>query len=364
MDATGHNAQPGASHLQQECHEAAMAHSESAVAVLFLAPHRGRKGGVSAHCRVVQAALARSHQVALRVVYTGRPTPRGSAISAWIRDTASIAATGRVLHLNTSLRRRALARDVWLAAAAVRAAGLVWHVHGWDPDLADEITRSRSWGRSIRRRLRGGVAAAVSPQAVAQLRAWGVRAEQLGPAVDLTTLVRRPEAGRVLFMGRLVQAKGPLELLAAVARSVDAGRDLTLVMAGDGPERARIERAVRDAGLTHRVELRGWLGPHSVRQELSRAAVVVLPSEDEAMPLAALEAVAAGCPVVACPVGGLPALLPAHWLGPSTPDALAERIDAVMGAAVPAALVQRVRADHGAEAVGSRLVQLWQRAAR
>jgi glycosyltransferase involved in cell wall biosynthesis len=94
------------------------------------------------------------------------------------------------------------------------------------------------------------------------------------------------EPPHVLYVGRLSQEKGVLEL-------VEASTDLPLVVVGDGPLRGRVPDAV---GFVPPAELGGWY---------ERAAIVAAPSHREGYGVAAREAMAWGRPVVASAVGGL-----------------------------------------------------------
>jgi glycosyltransferase involved in cell wall biosynthesis len=110
---------------------------------------------------------------------------------------------------------------------------------------------------------------------------------------------------RLLHVGRLEDNKrvaALLPIIEALARRFPA---LTLRLAGDGPERPRLEREVRELGLAGRLIFRGALTAAEVRQELRQATLLLLPSSYESFGIVALEAMAAGVPVVA---SELPAL--------------------------------------------------------
>lgn len=109
-----------------------------------------------------------------------------------------------------------------------------------------------------------------------------------------------------LFVGRMVHQKNPSCLVRAMRRLPAEQRPL-LLMVGDGPLRQETEAMVIDAGLQNDVV---FLGERAQTIELMQAAdFLVLPSLHEGMPNVLLEAMSAGCPVIASDVGGNPELI-------------------------------------------------------
>jgi glycosyltransferase involved in cell wall biosynthesis len=109
----------------------------------------------------------------------------------------------------------------------------------------------------------------------------------------------------VLFLGRMEPAKGIFDLLEAIAAVRPAVPDVRLVCAGDG-DRVAVARYAERLGIAEAVKFTGWVGPSGKRALLESAAVFALPSYDASLPISLLEAMAAGVPVVACAVGGIP----------------------------------------------------------
>ena len=112
----------------------------------------------------------------------------------------------------------------------------------------------------------------------------------------------------ILFLGRLGERKGVPELLAALKSDHLAAKSWRAVLAGDG-EGARFRQEVLDMGLSHRAEILDWQDREAASRLLRSAAVLVLPSHHEALPMAILEALAHGVAVVATPVGEIPEFL-------------------------------------------------------
>lgn len=140
--------------------------------------------------------------------------------------------------------------------------------------------------------------------------AWHV-IENPAPA-DLYTLPRHPVAGRVLMPASVIPLKDPLTLVRAAAQARDRVPGLSVHLAGsltDTAYVAEVRAEIGRLGLDERVTLLGSLDTAALRRAYSQAAVVALPSRQEVAPMAVIEALAAGIPVVASTAGGLPYLV-------------------------------------------------------
>jgi glycosyltransferase involved in cell wall biosynthesis len=174
----------------------------------------------------------------------------------------------------------------WLPAGWVAArSGKPYVVQVWGTDI-EVARRAPALARGVLQGARLVIAA--SNELADSARALGAQEVRVIPSgVDLPAQVgEEADPPEVLYAGRLSPEKGVLEL-------VEAADGLNLVVAGDGPLRARVPGA------------QGFV-PHDELQQLyARAAVVVCPSRREGFGVACLEAMAHGRPVVATAVGGL-----------------------------------------------------------
>ena len=106
------------------------------------------------------------------------------------------------------------------------------------------------------------------------------------------------------YVGRMVPIKDLPTLVLAFARLLETIPDAYLLMTGDGPVRPAVERLIAERGLGDRIRLLGW------REDLASVYatidVCVIASRNEGTPVAVIEAMAAGRPVVATSVGGVP----------------------------------------------------------
>ncbi len=153
-------------------------------------------------------------------------------------------------------------------------------------------------------------------------------------AIEIPADYRRPDRGdppgplRLLYVGRLSAEKDPINLLQAARLLLARGAKLEVTLAGDGPERANVERAAGEWGLLPALCLLGHVS--DVARAMANADILVSPSQTECMPNAVLEAMLAGLPVVATAVGGVGEMMcdGVHGLlcPPRDPGALAEAI--------------------------------------
>ncbi len=138
---------------------------------------------------------------------------------------------------------------------------------------------------------------------------------------------------RLVMVGSLGHLyKAPDVLLDAVAECVRNAVGLRATIVGDGQHRGALEERARVLGIGDRVTFRGHLPfGEPVRRELDRADLFVLPSRQEGLPRAMLEAMARGLPAIGSTVGGIPELLGAEDLvPPDDPTALARKITKVV----------------------------------
>jgi glycosyltransferase involved in cell wall biosynthesis len=106
----------------------------------------------------------------------------------------------------------------------------------------------------------------------------------------------------LVFAGRL----GPQKDLGIALDALAAVVDVSLVVAGDGPEREALERRTAELGLAARVGFLGSVPRERVLRLFRAADASLLPSAWENFPHTVVEALAVGCPVIATAVGGVP----------------------------------------------------------
>ena len=126
------------------------------------------------------------------------------------------------------------------------------------------------------------------------------------------------EPGALLFVGRLVEKKGLGYLLEAMPTILKVWPEVTLRIAGFGPDEASLKTQVQNLGLQDKVQFLGAMRQEDLPALYQRASIFVAPfvraasGDQEGLPVALMEAVACGCPAIAGDVAGLADIFGLH----------------------------------------------------
>lgn len=222
----------------------------------------------------------------------------------------------------------------WLASF-VTGRPFVLTVHGSDIFVAPGIPGVAAVTRAMLRRCAHVIAVSRAlADATATLGIARGSIEVIPDGIDIERFTPGPAEREpiLLFVGSLIKRKGVHDLLEALALARSELVDARLVIAGDGPERAALERQTQDLNLGAQVT---FVGPQSQTQIADwqrRARVFVLPSLEEALGIVLLEALASGTPCVATRVGGIPDVVTPDvglLVPPADPRALADALIAL-----------------------------------
>lgn len=137
----------------------------------------------------------------------------------------------------------------------------------------------------------------------------------------------------LIQVGTLAQLyKAPDVLIEAIAVCVQNGLDIKLVLVGDGKYRTQLQQQAKNLAISDRVHFCGQLSSRdAVRDQLDQADLFVLPSHQEGLPKAMVEAMGRALPVIGSTVGGIPELLPPEdMVSPGDVTALANKIREVV----------------------------------
>jgi glycosyltransferase involved in cell wall biosynthesis len=281
--------------------------------ILMLGTAPEGRGGVAALVAVLrEAGLFEREQV--RYVSTHREggfLDKLHAAARGFRQAAAACLWDRpaIVHAHAASRASFARKSLLLWLARCAGCRTIFHLHGGGFRQFATVRSGALMRRWIRHTLeRSSLVIALTEGWAAFLRGYAPRARVtvVPNAVALPPESgERTEPGRILFLGRVEAAKGVEALLDAVALLAPRFPALHLVLAGSG-ELDAWRRAAAGRGIGERVELTGWLDAAARSAQLDRAAVFCLPSHAEGLPMALLEAMAAGKAVVASGVGGIP----------------------------------------------------------
>jgi glycosyltransferase involved in cell wall biosynthesis len=169
----------------------------------------------------------------------------------------------------------------------------------------------------------------------------GVTADEFDP------FIKAADATDVVYVGEFRHIKGADLLIDAVARLRGDSKPVTLTLAGDGEELDALKAQIQRLGLGEAVR---FIGHVKARYGFSKGSLLVVPSRGDSMPYVVIEAAAAGIPMVAANVGGIPEIFGSHT------DALfAPNIVAAMADAIEAALQDPAAAQARAKSLRERI---------
>ncbi len=280
--------------------------------------HPAAQGPLPKIAPLLVAALERAGWEVRTTFWGGRRANETLPEKLLIRSGELVIAIGRliahrdaVLFVNTSHSRKGLARDIPLLCAAKcvgRGTIVLWH--GSEPHRVAEQPYS-ALGLASALLARCADAVLVLSQREIELLSsalpHGHFFRVVNPYLEKTSWPERSHQGSptILFVGRVIRAKGVFELLEAFA-SLSATRDCRMVIAGDGPDLPVVRSWLKERGLTARVDMPGYLDEAGLMQRYVDADIFVLPSYSEGFPTVISEAMDAGLAIVTTPCGGMP----------------------------------------------------------
>lgn len=141
------------------------------------------------------------------------------------------------------------------------------------------------------------------PQGLVRCVFNGVGASEFDP------IAVAEDASDLVYVGEFRHIKGADLLVQAVARLRSDGKPVTLTLAGDGEETDALKALIKKLNISHAVR---FIGHVRARHGFSKGKLLVVPSRGDSMPYVVIEAAAAGVPMVAANVGGIPEIFGPH----------------------------------------------------
>jgi len=233
-----------------------------------------------------------------------------TAVKALLRVIVLLARHRRVvMHVHSASRASFWRKSIFMAIGMAAKCPVIFQLHGGGFEHFYEAQCGKAGRRIIRSVLDRTTCIIVLSE---RWRAWITRVTENQRVVCIPNPVaatgQPPGSKRenlVLYLGRLERSKGIFDLLDTICGLRGRVPDLRLICAGEGNLQSAARYAKR-LGIDDAVRFTGWIGPTEKQSLMRRAAVLVLPSYAEGLPMSLLEAMASGLPVVATAVGGIP----------------------------------------------------------
>lgn len=272
------------------------------------------QGGVAS---VVKAMLGQQFSLDWNIKHIVSHSAGSKLMMMWVFALAflklglmRLTANPGIAHIHLA-SRGSFSRKYWLARfAKILGFKVLIHLHGGQFNLFYERECSAHKQRKVAHLFNSANAIVVLGE---QWKCWvcetfpQVRDVRIIYNFGPSTVVASKTASTptILFLGRLSDKKGVLDLLYALPTVIANVPNVTLVIAGDG-DISHYQKQAQSLGIAAHVEFKGWVGPTEKFKLLSEAAVFALPSYSEGFPVGIIEAMAYGLPVVASTVGGIP----------------------------------------------------------
>jgi len=289
--------------------------------ILMLGPLPPLTGGMATVVgNFSQSPLA--SQCRLLVINNGKTTPPHRSLFTGVLAQARLGGRvfvnllhhqAQIVHIHTCALFTFWRDILHMALARTMSCKVIWHIH--DGSFVDFMAQGSAVRRGlIRTALRMGAAVIVLGERSRrnlQPLAPGVRWRVVPNGVPVPQLSGSPTDGpaRFLFLGNLTRRKGAFDLVDAAEAVFRRGVAITVRLAGgevSAGQRDELLRHIESLGCKDRITLLGVVSGAAKRRALEESDCLVLPSYAEGLPMALLEGMAYGLPVIASNIGAIP----------------------------------------------------------
>lgn len=349
------------------------------IVMLGIDPASKVKGGISSVVDVYRDSglFARWRIAYIGTVASGSHAHkmRCLALALWAFLKLVFAERISLVHAHTASRASFWRKSIFMLIARSAGIPVILHLHGGDFELFYRSECGKWRQRYIRYVLR------TVSRVVVLSQQWRTRIEAIEPAAKTVTIgnpvavasivpsIAERQPADLLYLGRFSERKGVFDLLEACEIVRAKYPSLRIRCGGEG-DVAGVETRARELGLADALHMLGWVSGAAKDRELMQATIYVLPSHAEGLPMGVLEAMAAGTPVIATTVGGIPDAIENGVSGflvePGDVPALAERIqqllaDSELRERFAAAARAKVMSDYATQRLLAQVEELYKR---
>ena len=224
-----------------------------------------------------------------------------------------------LVHLSPSLGKTAIMRDVYYANKCIKHnIPFVVFFHGWDKKYEKKIEKNGYIHKLSKTFGKASAIWVLCSEFKNKLIAWGLDKNKIiveTTMVDDTLLehfdidnktkdIKKANNLNILFLSRIIKDKGIYESVKTFKILKDKFDNITYTIAGDGPEFMNFKNYVENKNISG-IKFTGFISGQNKLDLLTKSHILFLPTYHEGMPIAVLEAMAFGMPVVTRKVGGL-----------------------------------------------------------
>lgn len=289
---------------------------QSRITVLIVGPDLDAQGGISAVIReYVHAGI--QDRINLRIIATYQDGSILKKVFVFIEALPRVIVyllrnKPAVLHINLSLGGSFVRKSVVFYFARLLRKKIIVHLHGSN---YDDFMQSNSLIRTISRYIFRNAHAVITLSTVWFLKMSEYTSQErirlLYNPISIPKLNHDEHDGiRMLFLGRLGERKGIYDLLRVINGHPEEYRDkkIKFILAGDG-DVDNVRKYIDDYKIADLVEAPGWVSGDKKEKLLNGSDILLLPSYNEQMPMAILDAMSYGCPVISTKIAGIPEMV-------------------------------------------------------
>lgn len=290
--------------------------------VLLLGPSRAAISGVATHLNQIFASslISEFRLLHFRIGSEGRNEGTVAKVVRFVGSPFALA--GRIIadgsdvvHINTSINKKAFLRDlVYVIVAKLLARRIIYQIHGGalPHDFFGSHGPLASWARWVFR-MPDAVLVLAEAERIAYEKFFTLKQLRVIPnAIDLrhySGIAKRFDQKilKLVYIGRLAEGKGLFETLEALQLLHERGTGrFELSLAGGGAAEDSLRACVAKLGISAMVRFVGPVFDEDKHRFWTNAHLFVFPSWSEGLPYAVLESLASGTPLITTSVGGIP----------------------------------------------------------
>lgn len=215
-----------------------------------------------------------------------------------------------IVHIHMAERGSFYRKSIYIITSSILEKKIIVHYHGAEFDKFYEESNFliKKYIRFILNKVDINIALGIEWKKMISKYTNG-RIEVLNNAVNIIEKnMYNNFSKNITMIGRLGERKGTFDLLEIVDDLINYDNNLNIILAGDG-DLLKVKKAISKKKYKDNIKLLGWVDKNKREEVLKDTLIFILPSYNEGMPMAILEAMSFGIPLVVSNVGGIPSVV-------------------------------------------------------